>query len=142
MRGVLANWGNLRRFFHQMLYWENENAERGLAHHLAVLSYHLQHPSLYSPEALKYSLQLLVDFVEGGEFPSRCAKKRGSEVDTSQRKWRIKGIPGTQGAYKYPVRWSLTAQDVASAGADRYIDQVEAWALTILAKLRRSGNLD
>ena len=63
-----------------MLYWENENAERGVVHHLAVLSYHLQHPSLYSPAGLEYSLQLLVDFVEGRIPPQQVREQRGSEV--------------------------------------------------------------
>ncbi len=100
----------------------------------------MQHPSLYSPAGLEYSLQLLVDFVEGEVSPEQAREQRGDEVDSSQRKWRIKGIPGTQGAYKYPVRWSLTARDVVTAGADRYIDRVAAWARAILADLRLSGN--
>ena len=129
-------------YFHQMLYWENEKAERGLVHHLAVLSYHLQHPSLYSPAGLEYSLQLLVDFVEGGISPQQVREQRGDEVDSSQRKWKIKGIPGAQGAYTHPLRWSMTAKDVVNAGADRYIDRVQAWAHSILVDLRASGNLD
>jgi len=125
-----------------MLYWENENTERGAVHHLAVLSYHLQHPSLYSPAGLEYSLQLLVDFLEGGISPQQVREQRASEVDSSQRSWNIKGKPGAQAAYRHPVRWSLTAKDVVNAGANRYIDQVEVWGRAILADLRLSGNLD
>jgi hypothetical protein len=133
---------NCEKYIHQMLYWENEKAVRGRVHHLAVLGYHLQHPSLYSPEGLKYSLQLLLDLLEGGVSPQQVRKQRGSEVDSRQRKWKITGKPGTLGAYTHPVNWSLTAQDVVNAGADQYIDKVQAWAHSILADLRRSGNLD
>jgi hypothetical protein len=39
--------------FHQMLFWENEDPANGAVHHLMVVSYHIQHPSLYSPEGLE-----------------------------------------------------------------------------------------
>ena len=42
--------------FHQLLFWENERPELGEVHHLLVLCYHLQHPSLYSAEGLALSL--------------------------------------------------------------------------------------
>src|SRR5512145_2930017 len=52
--------------FHQMLFWENEHPPLGEVHHLMVLCYHLQHPSLYAPEGLEYAKGLLVDFIERG----------------------------------------------------------------------------
>lgn len=50
--------------FHQMLFWEAENPAYGEVHHLMVLCYHLQHPSLYSPEGLTEARKLLAEFVE------------------------------------------------------------------------------
>jgi hypothetical protein len=61
--------------FHQMLYWENENPLLGAVHHLMVLAYHLQHPSLYSPEGLAYSLQLLADFLKHDLTPEQARKQ-------------------------------------------------------------------
>ena len=49
--------------FHQMLYWEADNPSYGQVHHLAVLSYYLQHPSLYSPEGLDAAKRLLADLL-------------------------------------------------------------------------------
>ena len=126
--------------YHQMLYWENEDPKRGIVHHLMVLGFHLQHPSLYSPDGLVYSLRLLSDFVERGVTPQQVRKQANSSVDSGQRKWKIRSKPGSQGSYKHPVRWSLTAQDVVHAGTDRYIDSVQQWAHLILVDLRSSGN--
>jgi hypothetical protein len=127
--------------FHQMLYWENEDPERGVVHHLMVLGYHLQHPSLYSPDGLAYSLGLLVDFVEHGISTEQARKQNRSRVDSSQRNWKIRGKPGSQGSYSHPVRWHMTAQDVVNAGAERYVESVQQWARSILDDLRASGNL-
>ena len=49
--------------FHRMLAWEIENPSLGEVHQLMVLSYYLQHPSLYSPRGLEGAKQLLVDFL-------------------------------------------------------------------------------
>ena len=140
-----ATWqagGNCESQFHQMLYWEDENPRRGAVHHLTVLSYHLQHPTLYSPEGLEYGKQLLVDFLEGGGTPQQVHKRRQVEVDSGQRSWKIPGTPEAHGTYQHPVRWNITAQDVVKAGAEAYIQQVQEWARLILADLRSSGNLD
>jgi hypothetical protein len=106
-----------------------------------VLGYHLQHPSLYAPESLTYSLQLLVDFVERGISPQLAREQRGATVDSSQRKWKIRARPGLHGCYRQPVRWSMTAQDVVKSGADHYIESMQQWVRTILADLHLSGNL-
>jgi Family of unknown function (DUF5946) len=58
-----------------MLFWENENPGYGQVHHLMVLSYHLQHPSLYSPEGLSAAIHLLTDFWERG-VPTEEVRKR------------------------------------------------------------------
>ena len=127
--------------FHQMLYWENADPQKGIVHHLLVLAYHLQHPSLYSPDGLEYGLQLLVNFVERGVSPQHVRRQSHSKVDSNKRNWKIRGKTGAQGSYRHPVRWKMTAQDVVAAGDDRYIDSVQEWARTILADLRSSGNL-
>ena len=56
--------------FNELLAWEADNpAYAQEVHHLTVLCYHLQRPSLYSPEGLAGAKGLLVDFVEGGLSP-------------------------------------------------------------------------
>ena len=47
-------------YFNQMLVWDFEDfTGAGKVHYLTVLCYHLQHPSLYSSEALEYDKQML-----------------------------------------------------------------------------------
>jgi hypothetical protein len=128
-------------FFHQMLFWENENPAYGTVHHLMVLSYYLQHPTLYSPEGLAEAKQLLVEFLERGATPAEVRSNNRARVDSSKRKWKIKGIAASFGSYEQPIRWSITAAEVVAAGSDRYCEQVRAWAGSILATLRASGNI-
>jgi hypothetical protein len=110
-------------------------------HHLMVLSYYLQHPSLYSPEGLTHSMGLLVDFLERGLTPQDVRKRDRNVVDSGKRKFKIKGTPASHGAYRYPVHWTMTAADVVAGGMDRYYDNVRAWAQSILEALKTSGNL-
>lgn len=126
--------------FHQMLYWENEDPQRGVVHHLMVLSYHLQHPSLYAPDGLEYGIWLLVEFIEHDVSPQQIRKQSRFAVDSSLRAWKIGGKPGMQGAYRHSIHWRMTALDVVNAGAERYIENVQLWARTILNDLRASGN--
>lgn len=128
--------------FHQMLFWEAEEMEtRGVVHHLMVLCYHLQHPSLYSPDGLKNGLELLRLFVEEGKSPQEVRCINGEKVASDKRQWKVTARPDFYGVYEYPVKWTMTAADVVSNGADDYCDSVRTWAEKTLQSLKASGNL-
>lgn len=127
--------------FHQMLYWENEDPANGEVHHLMVLAYHLQHPSLYTPDGLKAAQGLLVDFLEKGLTTEEVRKRNRDVVDSGKRDWKIKATATSQGAYDHPVTWTMTASDVVVAGIARYRESVRAWAHSIYEALKESGNL-
>ena len=119
-------------FFHQMLFWEAEYPAFGAqVHHLMVLCYHLQHPSLYSPEGLDAARKLLEDFIERGLTPEQVRRRNRAAVDSSRRTWKVKATAGSHGAYPDTVRWTMTAADVAASGVDHYCDQVRLWAQSV-----------
>ena len=72
---VLAGEQTCLDYFHQMLFWENENPGYGEVHHLTVLCYHIQHPSLYSPEGLSEAIRLLSGFLEQDLTPQQSRLK-------------------------------------------------------------------
>jgi hypothetical protein len=111
-----------------MLVWESEDPRRWEVHHLTVLCYHLQHPSLYSPETLAGGLQLLTDFVEGGVTPGEMRRRNKTKLSSSNRKFKVTGTPERHGVYEHPIPWTMRAVDVVAAGPDRYCESVRAWA--------------
>ncbi len=115
--------------FHQMLYWEAENPGAGAeVHHLMVLCYYLQHPSLYSPAGLNEARRLLADFVEHGVSPAEARQRNRGGVDSSRRHWKIKGTADSRGSYGQVMVWNMTAADIVAGGAQRYCDNVRVWA--------------
>lgn len=126
--GMVADGQTCRDYFDQMLYWENEDPARGVVHHLMVLCYHLQHPSLYSAEGLAVGKQLLVDFVERGLEPQQVHRNNRWRVDSSRRDWSVTARPGNRGIYEQPIVWAMTAADVVAGGAAGYIENVRKWA--------------
>jgi hypothetical protein len=127
--------------FNQLLGWEYENPALWEVHNLTVLCYHLQHPHLYSPDGLTYGLQLLVTFVDEGVSPAEVRRRSREQVNSHNRQWKITARPGAEGRYARLVAWTMRAADVVAGGADSYIANVRAWAATLLADLRASGNL-
>jgi hypothetical protein len=128
--------------FHQMGAWEFENPSViPEAHHLMVLCYHLQHPSLYSPDGLRWARTLLVDFLERGLTTQEVRRRYRAALDSGNRTHKIKGTPESHGAYERPVGWTMTAVDVTNGGAERYVESVKRWAQSVLDCLRASGNL-
>ncbi len=118
-------------YFHQMLFWEAEYPALGEVHHLLVLCYHLQHPSLYSPDGLTAARCLLVEFVDRGASPAEIRKRNRARVDSSQRDWKITPTATSRGSYDPPIQWAMTAADVVAGGADSYCDTVRQWAQVI-----------
>ncbi|MCB9421795.1 MAG: hypothetical protein H6667_18490 [Ardenticatenaceae bacterium] len=114
-----------------MLFWENENPANGTVHHLTVICYHIQHPSLYSPEGLNYAKQLLAAFLVEKLSPDEIRKRSRAQVDSSQRTWRIKGTPDHHSDHPHSITWTITAVDVIASGSKNYCANVERWARSI-----------
>jgi hypothetical protein len=128
--------------FHQMLFWETERPADGAeVHHLMVLCYYLQHPSLYSPESLREAMRLLSDFLEGGVTPQQARGRGRSRLDSGSRQWKIKGTLDAHGSFPRPIQWEMTACDVIAGGQDGYCASVRRWAESILRGLRENGCL-
>jgi hypothetical protein len=127
--------------FYQMLVWEHENPGYGVVHHLMVLCYHLQHPSLYSPQGLSGAIRLLGDFLENGVTPEQVRKRDRATVNSHERTWKIKGTPASHGVYDPPVQWTMTAANVTANGVDNYCDSVRAWARSVYGALKTAGKL-
>jgi hypothetical protein len=125
--------------FYQMLAWEQENSGYGEVHHLMVLCYHLQHPSLYSPEGLSGAIRLLADFLERGLTTEQVRKRARSTVNSHKRTWKIKGTPASHGMYDPPVQWTMTAANVIASGVDNYCDSVRTWARSVYEALKAAG---
>lgn len=132
--------GSCRDHFYQLLYWENEDPALGAVHHLTVLCYYLQHPEQYSPEGLAEGLRLLERFLAGASPGEARAAARG-RADSGARGWTVTARPGQRGSYAHPVRWTVTAADVAAAGKAAYLERVPAWARAVYQDLLTSGNL-
>lgn len=140
-----ANWSDGQTctdHFHQLGYWELEDlAARGRVHHLMVLSYHLQHPSLYSPDGLREAMTLLLDFLECGMTTEQVRRRSHADMDSGTRAFSIKGSPEAHGTYRHPMAWTMRAGDVVAAGVDVYCASVEAWAWSVLDALRSADAL-
>lgn len=127
--------------FHQMLYWETEDPSLWEVHHLMVLCYHLQHPTLYSPEGLAWAKETLVEFVEHEVTTQEVRRRNRTNLDSGNRKWKIKGTPDLHGSYAHPISWMMTAADVTAGSMSDYCDNVRAWARSVLMSLKASDNL-
>lgn len=124
-----------------MLYWEAEDPALAEVHHLVVLCYHLQHPSLVSQEGLRQAVRLLADFVEGGVSPAEIRRRDRVKVASQNRRWKVKSSPADQGSYQHEVQWAMTARDVAAGGRQNYVENVRRWAEAVLENLRESENI-
>jgi hypothetical protein len=126
--------------FHTLLFWEFDHKLFDV-HYLLVASYHMQHPALYSPEALKEAPGLMIGWLEQGKHPHQTRREFGPAVQSDVRPFRITGTPEHHGAYMHPVTWTMRVGDVVRRGIDAYYDSTRAWAASILASLRASGNM-
>jgi hypothetical protein len=122
--------------FHQLLAWESEFPPLGEVHHLMVLAYHLQHPSLYSPQGLAEARKLLDQFVGQGASPQDVRRRNRAKLNSSNRDWKITGRPGARGSYGRDMPWTMRAADVVAGGPEHYIDNVRTWALGIREVLK------
>jgi hypothetical protein len=92
---------NCRDYFNQMLTWDFEDPEDiGKLLHLTVLCYHIQHPSLYSSEALKFGKHFLRSIIERNMSAKELLEITRKSLAASKRTWKIKGIQENRGSYQ------------------------------------------
>jgi Family of unknown function (DUF5946) len=128
--------------FNQLLAWETEDADKWTVHHLMVLSYHVQHPTMYSQDGLNAAIKLLAEFLETNITPDEIRKRERARLNSNRRRFNITSRSGSYGAYKHPVHWPMTAATVVAGGPDNYVANVQAWATSIYDELKATENLD
>lgn len=126
-------------FFHQMLFWESEWPELGAVHHLMVLCYHLQHPNLYSQAGLEHAAGLLHDFVIGGLTTEEVRRRQREMLSSTNRTWKVASTTSDRGKYDRPIAWKIIAADVVAGGPDEYVENVRAWAASVLEQIALPG---
>jgi hypothetical protein len=117
--------------FYTLLGWENEFPPLGEVHHLTVLVYYLQHPSLYSPAGLAHARGLLRAFVAEGQPPQAVRRRSRDQVNSRNRAWKVTARPAARGRYERAMPWTLRAADVVAGGPDHYVENVRAWARSV-----------
>lgn len=123
-----------------MLSWDFEDPEgAGKVHHITVLCYHIQHPELYSREALKDAIASLADIVENGLTAQKLLAKNRIRFSPPNKPFMVKGTPENHGSYPVPVRFSTTACDITREGIAKYPASVSKWAHSIMRDLTSSG---
>lgn len=127
--------------FHQMLAWEFEDhGGAGAVHHLSVLCYNLQHPRVYSPDALAWAKALLARYVVDDVTPQQVRAEHKQTLDSKNRSYKITGTAELHGVYAYPIAWTTTIAEVTAGGLEGYCERVEAWARSMYEALAESGN--
>ena len=128
--------------FHQLLYWESEVPENGSVHHLMVLCFYLQHPSLYSQDGLLYARQLLEEFLINRISPAQIRSDRKALLSSKSRKWKVAGSQNSRGTYGKQVQWKMTARNVVEAGIHQYIGSINEWAESVHNTLKDMESLE
>jgi hypothetical protein len=116
-----------REKFESMLALEFEDPEVfGAAHHITVICFNLQHPSAFSDEATAWMRSTLRAIVEEGLTPARLR-------DRSKKQFNGR-VSVLRKAPKAPVKagWSMTVMDVRTGSPEAYVEDVRAWAKSIL----------
>jgi hypothetical protein len=125
--------------FHTLLGWELEYLLYDV-HHLLVLTYHLQHPALYSPDMLRQGITMLDDFLDADITPQQMRQDISQQVDSGTRTTKITGTPQSHGSYPQPIPWTMHIGAVVAAGLDAYYRSVRQWARAVQQDIRQSGN--
>lgn len=129
----LAPERSCRDYFHDLLAleWQIPGAPGGEPHLFAVGTYNLQHPSGFVPAALVELSRTLAD-VLAGRATVDDALQRARRADGSTRVRRhtdtILSAEDRRLLVAWPRRWPTTVRDVTESGAERYADNVRAWA--------------
>ncbi len=131
-----------RDYLNEMIKWDFEDFNGvGRVHHLTVVSYNLQHPSVYSEKGLENAKKSLAKFI----LHPTSYKEHGAEdvrnLASDVRTWKITSTPESQGKYHIQPVWRITARDVFKSGLPSYVENVQKWSESVLEALKESSNV-
>jgi len=102
----------------------------------------LQHPSLYSPEALNCAKHFLKNVIENKISSQELLEINRKTLASKEGTLKIKGTLESHGSYKSETKWSVTASCVVAHGLSLYTELVQKWAESIYEDLKISDNLN
>ena len=125
-----------RDYLHEMLAleWQVPGGPGHRGHFLAVSSYNLQHPSLFTPTMLDGLRKTFDDFLHDRATIADARARAREGLDGPVRAARRPGDPPST-PEGWPTRWTMNIRDVCRAPVSLYLKQVEAWAAAVNASL-------
>jgi|GEM_PF-1778268 len=115
--------------YEEILALEYENpAIFGAVHYITVLCYNLQHPDSFTAEAIAWMQSSLRAIIEEGLSPMELRKRSGKKFKGNVKVLR----QTTQTETPRKTRWSTTVMDIRTDEPEIYIEDVKAWAKSIL----------
>jgi hypothetical protein len=133
---ILENVAECREYLNEMIKWDFEDFTGvGKIHHLTVLSYNLQHPSLYSPKGLENAKDSLKEFLANPESFKDHDEWNRQQLASDVRDWKITGTPESHGEYATKPIWTITAADVVRGGLPNYVENVKKWGRSVQGSL-------
>lgn len=140
---ALLNVAECRDYLNEMVKWDFEDFTGvGRIHHVTVLSYNLQHPSVYSPKGLEYAKKSLVEFIKNPMDYTAHGMRDRESLGFEVRDWKITGTPENHGEYVTKPEWKMVASDVVQGGLAAYVENVKKWSASVIESLAKSGNLN
>lgn len=132
-----------REYLNEMIKWDFEDFTGvGKIHHLTVLSYNLQHPSVYSQKGLADAKESLKEFIQDPESFAAHDERNRKNLGSDVRDWKIAGTAEDSGKYRTAPTWTMRASDVIRAGLPEYVENVKKWSTSVFESLQASGNLE
>ena len=131
-----------RDYLNQMIVWDFDDFTGvGQIHHLTVISYNLQHPSLYSRKGLEYAKTSLLEFSKNPTAYTKHGMHDLKTLSSDVRDWKITGTAADHGNYEEKPVWTMRASDVVAGGLGNYVENVKRWSSSIIEALEKSGNV-
>lgn len=132
-----------QEYVNQLITWDFQDfLGVGQVHHLTVLSYNLQHPSIYSEKGLENAKRSLSNFINEPMAYSKHGAEDLKNLASNIRKWKIRSTADSKGLYSVKPDWKMNVVDVEKGGLSNYVKNVKKWSSSILKSLKESGNLE
>ncbi len=125
-----------RDYCNEMIKWDFEDfLGVGQIHHLTVICFNLQHPSVYSKKGLEDAKEFLRECVADDVSFKEHDERNRKRLSSSVRDWKIGGTPDDHGSYPVQPGWKIRARDIVEGGLEKYVENVKKWSHSIYDEL-------